>query len=124
MTTTPGVDTPHSDDLDVIHVYWRPGCPFCMSLDRSLRDIEIPIVKHNIWDDPDAAAFVRSVANGNETVPTVRVGPESLVNPSARQVAEAVARVAPAQAEKMASVTAPGPLGRLLGRLTGGSAPI
>ena len=27
----------------------------------------------NIWKDPAAAAFVRSVADGNETVPTVTV---------------------------------------------------
>jgi hypothetical protein len=40
----------------------------------------------NIWDDPDAAAFVRSVADGNETVPTVVVGDVHMVNPSARRV--------------------------------------
>lgn len=120
MTSTPS-DTGTGATLETIHVYWRPGCPFCMSLDRALRDIEIPIERHNIWEDPDAAAFVRSVANGNETVPTVTVGDESMVNPSAKQVAAAVARVAPDQAEAMASVTSPGPLGRLLGRLSGGS---
>ncbi len=36
--------------------------------------------------DPDAAAFVRSVANGNETVPTVAVGDVHMVNPSVRRV--------------------------------------
>ena len=40
----------------------------------------------NIWDDPDAAAFVRSVANGNETVPTVTIGTNAMVNPAARHV--------------------------------------
>jgi hypothetical protein len=35
----------------------------------------------NIWDDADAAAFVRCVAGGNETVPTVTVGDTALVNP-------------------------------------------
>ena len=45
----------------------------------------------NIWEDPDAAAFVRSVARGNETVPTVTVGSVSLVNPSAREVAALLA---------------------------------
>lgn len=116
-------DDASTTTLDAIQFYWRPGCPFCMTLDRSLRDIEIPLEKHNIWDDPEAAAFVRSVANGNETVPTVRVGDEFLVNPSAKEVAAAVARVAPSQAEKMASVTSPGPLGRLLNRLLGGADP-
>ena len=39
----------------------------------------------------EAAAVVRSVANGNETVPTVTVGDVSMVNPSARHV-RAIAR--------------------------------
>lgn len=110
-----------STTIEAIHVYWRPGCPFCMSLDRSLGDIEIPIERHNIWEDPEAASFVRSVANGNETVPTVRIGDEALVNPSAKQVAATVARIAPAQADQVASLTAPGPLGRLIDRLSGGT---
>jgi len=45
----------------------------------------------NIWEDPEAAAFVRSVARGNETVPTVTVGSVSLVNPSAGEVADLMA---------------------------------
>jgi hypothetical protein len=40
----------------------------------------------DIWKNPEAAAFVRSVANGNETVPTVVVGDIRMVNPSARRV--------------------------------------
>lgn len=103
--------------LEAIHVYWRPGCPFCMMLDRSLENIDIPIEKHNIWEDPDAAAFVRSVANGNETVPTVRVGDEFMVNPSAKDVAAAVLRVDPSQADKVASALEPGVLGKMLKRL-------
>lgn len=103
--------------LDAIQFYWRPGCPFCMNLERSLKGIEIPLEKHNIWEEPDAAAFVRSVANGNEVVPTVRVGDEFMVNPSAKDIAAAVARVDPSQAGKMASVTKPGPLGRMLKKL-------
>ena len=108
-----------SSTIEAIHVYWRPGCPFCMTLDRGLRDIEIPVIRHNIWDDPEAAAFVRSAANGNETVPTVRIGSETLVNPSVRDVAATVARLAPEQADEVAALTTPGPLGRLLGRLSG-----
>lgn len=71
---------------DRIEFYWRPGCPFCMSLERSLAKLGVPFTKHNIWDNPDDAEFVRSVAGGNETVPTVRVGKTSLVNPSAKEV--------------------------------------
>lgn len=75
-----------------VTVYWRPGCPFCMSLERSLKKSGVSYARHNIWDDPEAAAFVRSVANGNETVPTVAVGQEFMVNPSGKQVLAAMAR--------------------------------
>jgi mycoredoxin len=44
----------------------------------------------NIWEDPDAAATVRSVARGNETVPTVVIGSQSLVNPSPNAVLAAI----------------------------------
>ncbi len=69
-----------------ITFYWRPGCGFCMLLGRRLRKRGIGLDERNIWEDPDAAAFVRSVANGNETVPTVVVGDQVMVNPSANQV--------------------------------------
>jgi glutaredoxin len=61
-----------------------------MLLGRKLKKAGVPLAKHNIWDEPDAAAFVRSVANGNETVPTVVIGDQAMVNPSARQVIAAV----------------------------------
>jgi hypothetical protein len=66
-----------------------------MILERSLGKLEIPLTKHNIWDNPADAEFVRSVASGNETVPTVRIGQISLVNPSAKEVVAAAAREFP-----------------------------
>ena len=39
--------------------------------------------------------FVRTVAGGNETVPTVRVGPVAAVNPSAAAVVDMVREHAP-----------------------------
>ncbi len=77
-------------DTDVV-VYWRPGCPFCAMLRAGLRLKGVAFREVNIWHDPDAAAFVRSVARGNETVPTVSIGAVALVNPSAREVAALVA---------------------------------
>ena len=68
-------------------MYWRPGCPFCGSLFRQLEHHDLAHRRVNIWDDPAAAATVRSVARGNETVPTVTVGDVALVNPSAGEVA-------------------------------------
>lgn len=69
-------------------MYWRPGCPFCISLRSQLRRGGIEFDEINIWEDPEGAAFVRSVADGNETVPTVLVGGEVFVNPRARRVIE------------------------------------
>ena len=69
-----------------ITVYWRPGCGFCAALFANLERSEIEHTRVNIWDDPEAAAFVRSVANGNEVVPTVSVGERSLVNPTVDQI--------------------------------------
>jgi hypothetical protein len=44
----------------------------------------------NIWEDQAAAARVRAITGGPETVPTVVAGTRAMVNPSARQVVAAV----------------------------------
>ena len=76
-------------------VYWRPLCPYCMKLRTRLLFSRLPHTEVNIWRDPEAAAFVRSVADGNETVPTVTVAGKALVNPSMRQLRDTVAERAP-----------------------------
>jgi len=86
-----------------VTVLWRPGCPFCALLLRGLDRAGLAHDRIDIWAHPEAAAWVRTVAAGDETVPTVRVGGRgpgdpfavALVNPSTRTVLEAVARVAP-----------------------------
>jgi mycoredoxin len=70
-----------------ITVYWRPGCGFCSSLFRQLDRYGLPYQRVNIWEDASGAEFVRSVARGNETVPTVAVGSTAMVNPSVDQIA-------------------------------------
>lgn len=77
-------------------VYWRPGCPYCSRLLSDLDRIGLPVRKVNIWEDPAAAARVRAVAGGNETVPTVVVGDTAMVNPRAGAVLDAVRKHAPA----------------------------
>ncbi|HZX05360.1 glutaredoxin domain-containing protein [Kribbella sp.] len=72
-------------------VYWRPGCQFCLRLRFALVGSARRASWVNIWADPEAAAAVRAVADGNETVPTVVVGGESRVNPSPRWVRERLA---------------------------------
>ncbi|MFI5753950.1 glutaredoxin domain-containing protein [Streptomyces sp. NPDC051569] len=84
-----------TDDHDGVVMYWRPGCTYCVKLRLSLLFTPLRFTKVNIWRDPDAAAFVRSVANGYETVPTVTVAGKALVNPSRRKLLEAVRADAP-----------------------------
>ena len=68
--------------------YWRPRCGFCMALRRDLERSGVALEERNIWEDEASAAFVREVANGNETVPTVVVRGRALVNPSAGEVVD------------------------------------
>jgi glutaredoxin len=75
-----------ADTATRIDLYWRPGCGFCSMLQRKLDQLGIERFEHNIWDDADDAAIVRSHANGNETVPTVVIGGIGFVNPSAGEL--------------------------------------
>jgi mycoredoxin len=52
-----------------VTVYWRPGCGFCRALRHGLDCAGLDRTEVNILEDPQAAAWVRSVAGGNETVP-------------------------------------------------------
>ena len=84
-----------------VTVMWRPGCPFCSMLLARLERSGLAFDRVDIWSEPAAAAWVRTVADGNETVPTVRVAGAqveqavALVNPSLAAVLETVARLAP-----------------------------
>lgn len=84
---------------DAVVLYWRPLCTYCMNLRLGLLFTRLRYSRRfimvNIWKDPDAAAFVRSVADGNETVPTVTVAGRPMVNPSVRQLLAAVREYAP-----------------------------
>jgi mycoredoxin len=79
-----------------ITVYWRPGCGFCASLFRQLDQLKVPYSKVDIWQQSEGAAFVRSVARGSETVPTVAIGPVALVNPTPKEILKVAVTHAPA----------------------------
>jgi mycoredoxin len=117
----------HVTETDARHdhsviVYWRPGCGFCSSLLRKLDASGLAFERRNIWEDDDASAFVRTVANGNETVPTVRVGEVALVNPSAGDVMTQLAEVAPDQLPGGYEPPQPGRMANAVNRLLGGTA--
>jgi mycoredoxin len=84
----------HQEQDEVI-IYWRPDCVFCLDLLLRLKFTRLRYRKVDIRKDPGARALVRSVADGNETVPTVLVAGRALVNPSKRQLIGAVRAHAP-----------------------------
>jgi mycoredoxin len=77
-------------DPSAIVVYARPGCPFCTLLREDLRAAGLTWTERDIWQDPAAAADVRAAADGNETVPTVHVNGQWMVNPSVDEVRAAL----------------------------------
>lgn len=109
-----------NDQIDAVTYYWRPGCGFCMMLERALSKAGVPIDKHNIWDDPGAAADVRDWAGGNETVPTVVVDGVGLVNPSSDEVIGLLADRAPHLVPEGWEPPDPGRVGRTMRRILGG----
>jgi glutaredoxin len=67
-------------------VYWRPLCGFCQRLLEALEAAGIRPELHDIWEEPEAAEFVRSVNGGKEIVPTVVVGETAYTNPPPDQL--------------------------------------
>lgn len=84
-----------AEDQDEVVIYWRPDCVYCLDLLLRLKFTPLRYRKVDIRKSADARALVRSVADGNETVPTVVVAGRALVNPSKRQLIETVRAYAP-----------------------------
>ncbi len=91
-----------------------------MNLERSLEKIDLPLNKLNIWDNPEYAAKVRSIADGNETVPTLVIGDVSMVNPNPGQVLQALQSEAPELIPEGTDIPKPSKIGQKLNRLLGG----
>ena len=109
-----------NDESTGVDFYWRPGCGFCMMLERRLSAAGVPLEKHNIWDDPAHAETVRRWANGNETVPTVVIGDVGLVNPSADDVIAVLTSKAPHLVPEGWEPPQPGRLANAARRILGG----
>jgi len=75
---------------DAVTVYYRPGCGYCLRLRASLGSRARRARWVDIWADPDAAAYVRSVNGGAATVPTVVVDGVPHTNPSPATVRAAL----------------------------------
>lgn len=79
----------------------------------------------DIWADPSAAATVRAIASGNETVPTVVVGDATtdgigLVNPDLHEIMAAAAEVAPGLIPEGYEAPQPGRMARWVRARLGG----
>lgn len=67
-------------------MFWRPGCGFCAILERGLSNAGVEFERRNIWEDSEAAEFVRAMNRGHETVPTVVIGTDVYSNPTTARV--------------------------------------
>ncbi|MCH0541317.1 mycoredoxin [Streptomyces sp. MUM 203J] len=80
-----------------VTMYSTTWCGYCRRLKSQLDRQGIAYTEINIEQDPASAAFVEKVNDGNQTVPTVLVKPESgsrdvvMTNPSLAQVQQALA---------------------------------
>ncbi|MDT9680806.1 mycoredoxin [Streptomyces sp. TRM76323] len=80
-----------------VTMYSTTWCGYCRRLKSQLDREGIAYTEINIEQDPESAAFVEKVNNGNQTVPTVLVTPRGggedvvMTNPSLMQVQQALA---------------------------------
>lgn len=80
-------------------IYWRPGCVHCARLRLRLGGLATRANWVDIWEDQEAAAFVRDVNGGAETVPTVILSDgEARTNPDADLVRAELSRMSGAAA--------------------------
>ncbi len=92
--TRPGVrrdSTSHASaqqaasDNDVI-VYWQPDCIYCDLLKSGLGRTRDKVLWVNIVEDPEAAEFVASYHNGDQTVPTAITGAGEMIPATPRAI--------------------------------------
>lgn len=76
-----------TDDTAALTMYTTPWCGYCQRLKGQLERAGISWSEVNIEDDPAAAAKVKEINGGNETVPTlVFADGSALTNPSLKQI--------------------------------------
>ncbi|WP_409484340.1 glutaredoxin domain-containing protein [Arsenicicoccus dermatophilus] len=81
-----------SDTTSDVVVYWRPGCGYCSRLRQTLGDLADRATWVDVWTDEQASAYVRSVNDGNEVVPTVVMDGVPVTNPDPSLVQERLRR--------------------------------
>ncbi len=75
------METPSVDGRPTVIIYHRPGCSYCARLRLKLAGVRSKAHWVDIWADEEAAAYVRMVNDGHETVPTVVIDSVPHTNP-------------------------------------------
>jgi mycoredoxin len=74
-----------------MRMFTTTWCGYCHRLKAQLKRLDLQFEEVDIEQDPEAAAFVASVNNGNETVPTLLFADgTTLTNPTLRQVQDKI----------------------------------
>ncbi len=84
------MEAPSHGDRPTVVIYHRPGCSYCARLKLRLTGVKSRAHWVDIWADDDAAAYVRMVNDGNETVPTVVIDGVPHTNPNPSMVRAAL----------------------------------
>ncbi|HEX2171462.1 MAG TPA: glutaredoxin family protein [Dehalococcoidia bacterium] len=71
-----------------ITVYSTTWCGYCRTLKMFLKQNDIPFDEVDIEDEPQYGPMIEKLTGGYRTVPTVKIGENYYVNPSARQLRE------------------------------------
>ena len=81
------MSTPATPAAGTVTMYSTPWCGYCKNLKSQLTRSGIEFTEVDIEQDPDSAAYVESVNNGDQVVPTV-VFPDgsAATNPTLREV--------------------------------------
>jgi len=62
---------------DDLVLYGYPSCPYCAKVRRVADRLGVELQHRNIRTDPEALRELREAMAGRQTVPVLRIGPES-----------------------------------------------
>lgn len=73
-----------------VTMYTTEWCGYCRRLKRALSAHGVSVEEVDIEDLPEFGDLIEGLTGGYRTVPTIRIGDEYLVNPSAGEVLAAL----------------------------------
>jgi mycoredoxin len=76
--------------ISAVTMYTTPWCGYCVRLKRMLEAAKVVFREVNIERDTAAGDRIAAYTGGFRTVPTIDLGDRLLVNPSVREVEQAL----------------------------------